>query len=621
LESRVQQNPQTNGRDEKSFSAAKVLAPYLVLTAIVLAAVLPFASRAVYLDEPQYLHVAKSALTRDWRFPQDVPWVFYGREYPNLSPQAHPPVVEYYLAALLKLNGSFDERTFRLMYMVFPLLAAFSFYRLAKRFTSNPLAVACLFAVSPAFFVLSPTLMMDIPMLAFLLTGLSLYFDGRLLPASVFFILALGTGYTVAVPLGCLFLWAVATRRPWRECAAIAAAPAVIALWLGLMTLHYGELPTNELTRYYTSHFSFSQLIFPLFSFIGGVAFFPWAAVFWLERGTRMRAATVSILAASLLTVFRDWPSISYRLWFIFFAASGMLMIILFCVRASKSVGFLVLWFPATLLFFLLFAEMISARYLLLSLPPLFLVVFNRLSPKATYAVVAATVTLSVAISVGDYRFVNSYPRWIAENVVPLQRQGFRVWNAGEAGLRFYLQKEMADTLQSTDIRPRGAELVVKQESFRYGLSSDLAPLLVSILRTELRDDYPIRTFSRDAGAGFHDSHFGVVPYVISREPMDRIEIAEVSPFVVKLPQTVPPDFSSVPVWSPTGVILKQIESKMVFPTRIPSDTVAKYDLEGEGTATIDARGIVIEKRNPGPAVWHNFRIVPKSLLVRDDNE
>lgn len=543
-----------------------------------------------------------------------------------MSAQTHLPVAEYYLAALVKMVGRFDEVKFRLLFAIFPLLAIVSFYRLARRFTVNPLMASSLFAVSPAFFVLTPTLMMDIPMLALLLAGISIHLDGvhnhaRLWPSSICFILAAGIGYTVLIPLGCLFIWAVVNKRPKREWIAIAAAPACIFVWLFVMKLHFGQSPATELARYYTSHFSFTQVLVPMFSFIGGVALFPWIFLAWIETSTRRLIAMLSILAALLLTFFWNWSSIPYRLWWVFLASSGIGFLILFAINATRRMsvqrplgyGFLILWLPMTLLFFLLFAEMMSARYVLLSLPPLLLVACNEIRRTTGICAVVVTMILSVALAIGDYRFVSSYPDWVAQNIVSLQQQGFRVWNAAESGLRFYLEKTGIETLEDSDIRPRGGDLIVRQKSFSYGLSNDLAPLLISIRRMDLLDNYPVRTFSRDAGAGFHDSHFGVVPFIVSRAPLDRLEIAQVSPFVMELPQVVPDDFSSVPIWFPGGVLLKQLEPEMKFEVRIPRDTKVQYELEGQGSAALFQESIVLKKENPGAAVWKNFRIVPKT--------
>src|SRR5262247_682206 len=191
---------------------------YVLLAVIVLAGIIPFSSRAVYLDEHIFLHIAQSVRT-NWFFPQDTPWVFFGTRGANLAAHTHPPVGEYYLALLYSIFGQFREVPFRIAFSIFPIAAVLGFYNLARRFTPHPFLVALMLAFSPAFFVYTPTLMMDIPMLAFLLVGFALYFGyvqgrGAHLPlAAVCFILAVGTGYTALVPLGCFFLGLIAARR------------------------------------------------------------------------------------------------------------------------------------------------------------------------------------------------------------------------------------------------------------------------------------------------------------------------------------------------------------------------------------------------------------------------
>lgn len=543
-----------------------------------------------------------------------------------MASETHPAVVEYYLAILIKLFGSFDEPTFRLLFAIFPILAILSFYRIARRFTAHPFLVSCLFAVSPAFLVLSPTLMMDIPMLAFLLAGLSVHFGAldtgkRLWLSSTCFALAAGTGYTALVPVACLFVWTVINRRPMREWIAIAAVPAVVFIWHGILRFHFGEWPASELIKYYTSHFSFDQLVFPMLSFIGGISIFPWTYLVFMERPTVRHLVPLSTLSALVLTLFHPWPSIFYRLWWVVLASSGIGLLVLFAVKSTRPIrrdkplayGFLIIWLPGVLLFLLLFSEMISARYLLLGLPPLFLIVFDRIRPAPAVYAIAATAMLSGALAVADYRLVNSYPRWVLHNIVPLQRQGFRVWNSGESGLRFYLEEEGIQTLESSDNRPTGGDLVIRQASFKYGLSKDLEPLLINIRRHDLSDSYPVRTISRYAGAGFHDSHFGDVPYILSLKPLDQLEVNEVSPFVTSLPEVVPQDFSSVPVWFPGGVLLKQTQLEMKFRIRIPRDTKAEYDLEGKGAVILSEDGIILKRENSDPIVWKNFRIVPNT--------
>jgi hypothetical protein len=603
-----------------------------ILLALVLCGIVPFAARAVYLDEHLYLHIAESAVEESWLFPQDAEWIFFGTREDNLAAHTHPPLGEYCLALMLMLLGGFAEAPFRLLWGIFSLLTVLGFYRLARHFTTSPLIVTSLFAVSPAFFVISPTLMMDIPMLGFFLVGFGFYLDhveGRSPPlwlASLCFVLSVGFGYTILIPLGCLFVWAVAGRRPKSELLAMAAAPAMIFAWMIVMRIHFGELPATRVIQYFLSHASLTDNLLPIFSFLGGVSILPWLFLAFLDISRKLLIAATSLAAASILSLFHVWASTPSQLWFVVLASSGIGLLIIFALKSAQwnsrrrpaAQGFLVLWLPAALLFFLFAAEIITARYILLGLPPLFLVIFRRVRRPAAIASVAVTMILSLALAIGDYRFVNSYRDWVEETIVPLQKQGFRIWSATESGLRFYLEQRGIQTLDKQDLRPRGADLIVRQASFRYSLSEDLAPLLLSVLETDLEDAYPIRTFAAAADAGFHDSHFGIIPFCFSRVPLDRLELLEVSPLVTSLPQSVPEDFSSVPVWFPGGVQLKQIRAEMKFKIKIPKDTEIEYELEGEGSIDVTDKGITLKKSGTGPAIWKNLRIIPKTWGARN---
>ena len=106
-----------------------------------------FAHRAVYLDEPLFLAVARAP--HDLRFINDMDWLFFGTFY-SLTTHTHPPAAEYYLALLFRLIGSFREVPFRLFFSVFGVIAALGFYSLARRFTRSPLLVTLLFLSSPS---------------------------------------------------------------------------------------------------------------------------------------------------------------------------------------------------------------------------------------------------------------------------------------------------------------------------------------------------------------------------------------------------------------------------------------------------------------------------------------
>jgi hypothetical protein len=607
----------------------KKSASIAILIALTLCSFVPFASRAVYLDEPIYLHFAKSLAENHWVYPKDPDWIFFGIHMKNTAMRTHSPMGEYCLAALFKLFGGFQNAPFRLAWGIFSIIAVLSFYRLARHFTSNSLLVAALFAVSPAFFIMSPTLMMDIPILAFLLAGLSFYLDNvqgkriRLCLVPICFALSLGMGYTAFIPIGCLFLWAAFCKRPLAELFAIAAGPVCLLLQQYVMMRHFGVLPVAELIRQFSAHSAFLSNALPTFSFLGGIGLFPWALPALTDFSKKWLLTGIAVVSAVILSLFcDDWPSLLYRAWYVALASCGIAWLFVFVLKSRRRDsnrplmhGFLVMWAPAGLLFFLLMGEFVSARYFLLSLPPLFLISLAQVRRTGAAVALAATFILSVSLAVADYRYVNYYRSWVDRNVVPLQQQGFRIWNAAESGLRFYLNQRGIVSLEKDTALPRGGDLIVKQSSFDLGLPP-LDELLLTLREDDIQDSYFLRVFVKDSAAGFYDSHFGFAPYSFSRSPLDRLKIMEVSPFVTQLPRIVPNDLSSVPVWfddeGQNGVQLKQVQPIMLFPMTIPQGATFDYRLDGEGSLELSENGIALKKSNAGPEIyWKNFRLIP----------
>jgi hypothetical protein len=601
-----------------------------ILIALVLCSVVPFAARGVYLDEPIYLHFGKAISENNWVYPQEADWIFFGIRQSNTAMRTHTPAGEYCLALLYKLFGGFQNTPFRLLWGIFSIITVLAFYRLARHFTSDPLLVSALFAVCPAFFLISSTLMMDVPMLACLLAGLGFYLDcvqdksTRLYFVPICFALSLGMGYTALVPIGCLFIWAVFRKRPLIELFAIGAGPVCLLLQQYVMKRHSGIIPITELIRYFSSHSAFPSDVLPTLSFLGGISLFPWALMALTDLPKKRILAGAGVIAAVMLSFCHTWPSLLYRTWYIALASCGITWVLVFILKSSRRnfnrpqmQGFLTIWAPAGLLFFLLMGEFVSARYFLLSLPPLFLVAFAQIRRNAAVVAVVATLILSVSLAIADYRYVNSYPHWVDRNIVPLQQQGFRIWSAAESGLRYYLNQRGIQSLAATDNRPQGGDLIVKQDSFALGLSGDLEPLLLTLREDDIQDSCFLRAYVKPSAAGFYDSQFGLVPYCFSRSSLDRLKIVEVSPFVTNLPEVVPPDFSTVPVWFEdkdrrAGVQLKQVVPEMKFPMTIPRGATPDYTLVGEGSLELSDTGITLKKTNAGPAIfWNNFRLIP----------
>lgn len=585
--------------------------PYFALACIVFACVVPFSSRAVFIDEHIYLRIAKTA-QHNWLFPQDSPSVFFGLATTNDVAITHPPVGQYYLALEYLIFGRFSEVPFRLLFAVFPVVAVLALYSLARRFTKRPFLVALVFALSPAFFVISPTLMMDMPMIAFLLLGLVCYFahlEGRrhaLFAAAVCWILSGGTGYTALVPLGCLFLQMILTRRPMKELLAVVTTPIALAVWQLMMAVHYGSLPFTSTAGFFLSRIHVLHNTAATLSFLGALALFP-GTIFVVLKQSRLATVAIAIAVATAFAILT-----ASSVWYVALAVSGLVMLTAFTRAARKfdSQLFLVLWVPATLVFFIAVGDMINGRYILLALPPLYLVILRLSTSRQLIFVLIPTAALSLALAYADFVFVNAYRDWAQTTVPSLQHQGFRVWGAAESGLRFYLEENDIPTLSFIDLRPRGSDLIVRHDLFRYGLAEDVEVMLTVLKRFELRSDFPIQTFNLASGAGFHDSRIGITPFSISRTAFDHVEISQVSPLVTTLPQQGTP-VEQVPAWSPDGVILKQNVDLREFKLKIPADTKLEYEVIGSGKAEMNNDGIVLRRMSSGTIVWKKLRIVP----------
>ena len=583
----------------------------LLLAAVVLAGIVPFASRAVFMDEHIFLQIARSAQTH-WMFPQETPGLFFGEPFPNFVAHTHPPVGEYYLALIYAVIGEFHEVSFRILFSVFSIIAVFAFHKLAERFTEHPLYVSLLFALTPAFFVYTPTLMMDIPMLAFLLAGFALYFEhvqGRpraLLLASLCFVLATGTGYTALVPLGCFFLGLLVARRPLKELLAVAAAPIALSFWLAAVTIHFSAFPIAKIAEFYASQGSVRTNLLATLTFLGGVTVFPWLAV-----GKRVSPVVMFI---ALAAIYAPWPARTYPIWIAVLASSGVSMLVLFALAAKRLIlsgkntgeAFLLLWAPATLLFFIVVGDMINARYILLTVPALYLVIFRDTSERRLISMIVPTAFLSVMLAYADFSFVNANRNWVEQTVVPLQKQGLRVWGGAESGLRFYLEQKGIISLTTKDSSPAPADLVVRHAGFpfRYSLSGRIEPLLVVLKTFTLESRFPIRTFNAVSRAGLHDSRVGLAPFTLSRAPFDRIEISEVCP----LPGAV---------YGPKGPIFKQTEAEREFHMTLPANSKIEYEVQGgDGIVAMTDHGFRLIKGKSPVIVWRNFQIVPKQFAV-----
>ena len=458
---------------------------------------------------------------------------------------------------------------------------------------------------------------MDIPMLAFLLAGFALYFEhvqGRrraLVLASVCFVLAAGTGYTALVPLGCFFIGLLAGAAPLarigkrrggaRRAGALAGGNddpfRRISVDATVQLLRVARLSRHQLSR--DADVPGRRDRFPL---AGG------REASFSRRDLHRACGDVRALACHAI----------YPIWIAVLASSGIAMLVLFALAARRLIlsgknhgeGFLLLWVPATLLFFIVVGDMINARYILLTVPALYLVIFRDTSEapadfddRADGFPVGRFGLCGLLICECQSRLGRANRRSATTaRFSRVERRRIRAFG-------FIWSRKASSALTTTRARaPTPADLVVRHAGFpfRYSLSDRLEPLLVVLKNVHARK--PISRFGplmqchapgcTTAGWDWRLSRFH-----------GRHSTELKSQSCVLFPGAV---------YGPKGPIFKQTEAEREFQMKLPANSKIEYEVQGgDGIVAVTDHGFRLIKGKSPVIVWRNFQIVPKQFAVQ----
>ena len=454
----------------------------LLVFGLVLSIRLPFLTQPIQGDDDLYLTEGAHAQI-DPLHPKHTTYVFRG-EPVDLRGHPHPPLDGWILGALIAVFGEVREIPMHAVYIVFSLIAAWSMWSLAKRFSPQPLWATLLFLAVPAFVVNGNSLEADIPFLAFWMASIALFCSGRLaLSAVAMFFAALGAYQSILLtPILAVYLW--------------------LTRWDGRFRL---SVPTFV-------------IITPVLTLIGWQSF---------ERVTT--GALPAAVLAGYLTLFQTMEAklasaaaLTVHAWFIVFPALiPPAAVLAWRKRNDPQTRFLIAWiaifFAGALIVF--FAG--SARYLLPMAAPVALLA-SRLPRKWLAAGFAAQMALSLGLAIVNYQHWDGYRRFAAN--LRNAADGHRVWVDGEWGLRYYLESQGALPLTKTQ-RLRASDIVV---SSGLGYAVPVTAPLIPIAKSEIRPRLPFRLIGLDSHSGYSTSSKGLWPFGISDGVIDRVTASEV---------------------------------------------------------------------------------------------
>ena len=465
-----------------------------LLLAFTLLLRVPFLYQAIQGDDDIYVTEAAHAQIEPLH-PANVKYVFRG-DTVDLRGHSHPPLNAWPLALLVAAFGEVREIPFHAVYIVFSLIAVWSMWTLAIRFTPHPVWATLLFCAVPAFVVNGNSFEPDIPFLAFWMASIALFVSGRSRWAAAAMALASLEAYQAVflTPILAAYYLIQWRRQKWDRPPGLSSAqsaPSSLKLTPLLLTLtpifvlfaiqlferlSTGALPAAVLTGYFT-HYDFQALAPKLRSALA------LAIHFWF-------IVCPILIPPAAIIAWRD--------------------------RRHRDTQFLLAWialfFAAAAIVF--FAG--SARYLLPLAAPV-AILASRLRPLWLALAFALQMTLSLGLAVENYGHWSAY-RALAPTITRLAG-GHRVWVDGEWGLRYYLEQSGALPLtKAQKLRP--TDIVV---SSALGHAVPLTDPATPILQVTIGSAIPLRILGLETRSGFSDASAGLWPFGLSTGVIDRV--------------------------------------------------------------------------------------------------
>ncbi len=524
---------------------------------------LPFLGKAVSVDAPVFVAVARQIL----RDPTD-PFGFDMIWDPTAAEAAvfnrNPPLLSYYLALWMGLFGESDLVLHAAM-LPFPPLAALAFLGIARRLAGHGFAPAALLVTTPAFLVLSTTVLLDVTLLACMLGavyallraaeegGAHWAWAAGAATAAAGLVKYVGLSTAPLVAAGAVLLH----TRPASSLPRLLAPPLVVwGLWGAFTASRYGAVhylgSTDVVTDKSFEPAEFWNQVASTFVYYGGALIFPivlWARTLLSAR----RGAELALLALLLGTACAYWllpagepprrrPIDAEEAVLAALGFAGAFFLWLGCLlparwRRDPEEAFLALWLVGLLVFTMLLNWHVNAADALLAAPPVLLLVFRRErlrpSPAWAAACVALALPLSLALAAADAIQANFY-RSAARRVNAEigDRPGAR-WSVGQWGFQHYLAGVGFDPVVPpmygrTELAVDDWVATARNIS-QIDVSRDMDRHAMRRVWTwDRRTWLPLRTTNPDAGAGFYSHHYGHVPFAWSREPVEVLQLGRV---------------------------------------------------------------------------------------------
>ncbi len=143
---------------------------------VTLACLLPFADKAVHIDDTLFIWAGRQMQTRWWDpYGFDVNW--YGWSMPMHEVTKNPPLASALISLLASVFGE-NEFALHLGFFLQAIAVVLGTYALARRLCHHPVHAALATLFTPVFLVSATTLMCDVLMVAFWVWAIEFWIRG-----------------------------------------------------------------------------------------------------------------------------------------------------------------------------------------------------------------------------------------------------------------------------------------------------------------------------------------------------------------------------------------------------------------------------------------------------------
>ena len=615
-----------------------------VLVLLIVGCALPFLSQPFHMDDNFYMDMARG-ISANPLHPYDRPYDFGGFHVTDIASHTHPPLQAYLLACVLHFagEGGGKEWIYHAIAIMYPLLAVISFYYISALFVERPIWPALGLAVCPLVLVMEHTIMTDVPTLAFWLAAIACFLwavelnRGSLYAASSLMMLgAVFMSYPAVSLVPLLAFYHIRKRGRPAGWIALLLAPACLAAWLGISAAHFGRLVVLDTLGYVQSRGALTLPVLgtkaiALLEYQGWLIVFPLFFLYALARGLRGRLLVLALLGGAFFArivlpvdQYRTVDKVVFVIGLVtgIFVTLRMSALILgafgktshAAVFGKSESRFLSLWYFGVAAYCLFLYTEGSARYILPLVPPILIVFFRGLEvaevteyradhpPLLNTAMVASgSIVLSLAfglfLSQADFEFARIYPR--AAATFSRMTDGLDSYVAGEWGFRYYFTRVGAAPLPADETVMTGGSLIVTPKlAMPYGLPAGPDSMALPLSRLSFDLKTPFRTMDWHTPAGFYSTGWGLIPFSLSRQTVEILQIQQIGFMVERLPWArveSPPGEAPWPGYvagrDRALAILARPDTRIVYPwtQRRPMDLKVAIGILNDGGATDDS--------------------------------